>query len=449
MYSVKFFLPLYSLKKAMSVRRWYIYICLGFLFCIWSKPLAWGQTDVKFPHTPFSAYLPSDSIFAHYLHRKGIPITRNNAITILSSGSQKFQYLFQDVAKAQHLIHMEYFNFRNDSIAKLLFQHVEARVKDSVKVRAMYDDFGNMSNNRPLRKKHLIDCNARGVELRPYDPIRFPFVNHLFHRDHQKIVVIDNQVAYTGGMNVADYYIHGTEAVGEWRDMHLRLEGQVAIELQKAFLYTWNKESKQNISMDSLLRVSPPTFDTQTDTLGGRVAIVQRIPRKTPEAIREAYIAAIDAAEHTIQLINPYFTPTQSITKALKRAIRRGVRVEIMLSEASDIPVTPDAAMYKAYRLHKQGAHIYIFRGGFHHSKILIVDGRFATVGSANLNARSLRYDYEINAFLFDLPAVAKLVDIFEKDKGNSYLLTQETYRRKGFWKRMWRWAAHLLTPFL
>ena len=119
---------------------------------------------------------------------------------------------------------MEYFNFRNDSINRLLISHLAPKVKEGVKVRLLYDAFGNMSNNSPMRKQDIDTIRAQGIEIYQFDPIRFPFVNHVWARDHRKIVVIDGKVAYTGGMNVADYYIKGTAQVGEWHDMHCRIE---------------------------------------------------------------------------------------------------------------------------------------------------------------------------------------------------------------------------------
>lgn len=391
-------------------------------------------------------YLPADSIFARYLRSTGVELSKNNKITLIGSGAEKFQLLFADLQQTQQEAHLEYFNFRNDSIATLLFQQLTSCVQRGVKVRAMFDGFGNLSNNQPLQKKHVRHWNKQGIELVQYDPIVFPYLNHVFSRDHQKIVVLDNKIAYTGGMNVADYYINGLPGIGEWRDMHLRIEGAVALDLQRAFLYTWNKTTRQHLTLDSL---SPTPVPDETDTLGGRVAIVQRIPRKSPKAMRQAYVRAIDAAEHSVQIINPYFTPTSSIRKALKRAVKRGVKVEVMIPGKSDIPFTPDAAFYIANQLRKKGVRVYVFNGGFHHSKIMMIDGRFCTVGSTNLNARSLRYDYEINAFLFDLPITAELQEIFEADKEESTVLTQDEYKKKKPLRRLFGWFAHLLTPFL
>ena len=220
-------------------------------------------------------------------------------------------------------------------------------------------------------------------------------------------------------------------------------------QLQKAFLSVWNKESGQQIGGDEYFPFDRDSLDSLPPHLGNQVAIIQRVPKVSPDIMREAYIAAMDAAEHRIQIINPYFTPTVSVRRAIKRAAKRGVRVEIMIPGKSDIPFTPDAGFYFANKLRKAGAHIYVFNGGFHHSKIMIVDDRFCTVGSTNLNSRSLRYDYEINAFIFDLPTTAQLGDIFKADKQNSTIMTREEYKKRSGWKRFVGWFAHLFTPVL
>lgn len=395
-------------------------------------------------------WLPSDSVFVRYLKEQHISITNNNDMHLLASGKAKFVSLFDEIRKAKHHIHLEYFNFRNDSIANALFELLAVKVKEGVKVRAMYDAFGNMSNNRPIRRQLMEQLQDKGIEIVIFDPIRFPWVNHVASRDHQKIVVIDGKVGFTGGMNIADYYINGLPEIGQWRDMHICLEGPAVEDLQRIFLSMWNKETKQHVEGSAYFPYSlDSTYYAAPEQLGKQVAILQRRPNKSPESIRHAYIAAIDAAENTIQIINPYFTPTISIRRAIERAIERGVRVEIMIPGKSDISFTPDAAFYIANRLRKKGAHVYIYNEGFHHSKIMMIDGRFCTVGSTNLNSRSLRYDYEVNAFIMDLPITDELNQLFHADKQHSTVLTRDEYKKRTPWKRFVGWFAHLFTPVL
>lgn len=415
-----------------------------FLFSISSLFAGEEKTDID-----YTQYLTSDSAFAAYLRAHNIAITNNNKLELLSSGRKKFASLFSEIKKAKHHVHLEYFNFRNDSIGNALFNLLAQKAQQGVEVRAMFDAFGNMSNNKPLKKQQLKQLREEGIEIVSFDPITFPYVNHVASRDHQKIAVIDGITSYTGGMNIADYYINGLPEIGAWRDMHISIKGPASEELQKAFLFTWNKETKQHIEGKFYFPIDNDSLKAFPQHAGGQVAIVQRIPNISPKAIRQAYIAAIDAAKYKVQIINPYFTPTRSVRRALKRAAARGVRVEIMIPGKSDITFTPDAAFYTANNLRKKGLHIYIYNGGFHHSKVMMVDDRFCTVGSTNLNSRSLRYDYEINAFIFDLSITDQLVQIFQQDKQNSTILTKEEYAKRSPWKRFVGWFAHLFIPVL
>ena len=145
------------------------------------------------------------------------------------TGREKFIDLFETIRHARHHIHLEYFNFRNDSIANALFDLLAEKVKEGVEVRAMFDAFGNWSNNQPLKKHHLQAIKARGIELVKFDPITFPYINHAMHRDHRKIVVIDGKIGYTGGMNIADYYINGLPKIGKWHDIHMHIEGDAVV----------------------------------------------------------------------------------------------------------------------------------------------------------------------------------------------------------------------------
>ena len=389
----------------------------------------------------------SDSILIAYLNECGIRTSTENDVEILKSGHDKFIDLFEEIKKAKHHIHLEYFNFRNDSIANCLFDILEVKAKEGVEIRAMFDAFGNSSNNQPLKKKHLEKIREKGIEIVTFDPIKFPWINHVFHRDHRKIVVIDGKTGYTGGMNIADYYITGLPKIGEWRDMHIRIEGEAVEDLQDIFLDMWNKTTRQNIGGNAYYPFRKDSTDPYS--AGKEIAIVDRYPKRNPETMRRAYAKAIESAEEKVQIINPYFTPTRIIKKAIKSAIKKGVKVEIMIPGKSDIHFTPDAAMYIANSLRKKGADIYIFNGGFHHSKIMMVDSAYCTVGSTNLNSRSLRYDYEVNAFIFDEETTSELMDIFKEDQTNSTLLTSEIYKKRSLWKKFVGWFAHLFTPFL
>ena len=399
----------------------------------------------------------SDSLIVKELRSEGVSFSKNNTVTLLLTGQEKFDDLFTAIKQAKSSIHLEYFNFRNDSIANQLFNLLADKVKEGVEVRALFDAFGNMSNNKPLRKKELKNLRERGIEIYEVDPIRFPWVNHVFARDHRKIVVIDGSIAYTGGMNVADYYINGTKVVGEWHDMHCRIEGDEVNTLQKIFIKAWNKVTKQHLSGAKYYRGDRPntTFVNlkrpSVDSLNNMmVGIINREPRTSNTIIRKFYTTAIDVAKDSIQIINPYFTLNRAIKKAIKRAVKRGVKVDIMLSVRSDIPLTPDCGFYNAHQLMKRGCNIWMYMPGFHHTKVIMVDGLFCTVGSANLNSRSLNFDYEANAVIVNKEVTQELCNLFNAEKKESFLLTPKKWNEmRTPWKKFVGWFAHLLAPVL
>jgi len=394
----------------------------------------------------------SDSLFRRQMADYGIRFTEGNEVKLLMSGQEKFDDMFAHIRKAKHSVHLEYFNFRNDSIASMLFDILREKRREGVEVRALFDGFGNDSNNQPLKKYHLQSLRDDSINIYEYDPIRFPWVNHIWPRDHRKIVVIDGRIAYTGGMNVADYYINGTEQVGSWRDMHCRIEGPAVGELQHIFCRIWQEVTGENIIRQEYFRAQPAGNKT--------IGIVNREPGAVyssdgytlgrHDAMRQLYIRALDCARDSVKLINPYFTLVPSVKKALKRAVKRGVNVQIMVSANSDVPLTPDCVFRNAYKMKKCGAEVWLYKPGFHHSKILMVDGRYCTVGSANLDARSMRYDYEENAVIIDRETTKQLDDMFDRDKQDSFYLDKKSWNEfRNPWQKFRGWVGSLLRPWL
>ncbi len=387
----------------------------------------------------YSKAQTSDSLTVSQMRELGISFSKNNDVELLMSGREKFARLFEDIRQAKQSVHLEYFNFRNDSIASLLFDILREKRKEGVEVRAVFDGFGNDSNNQPLKKKHLASLHADSIEIYEFDPIRFPWVNHIWPRDHRKIVVIDGRIGYTGGMNVADYYIVGTEQVGEWRDMHCRIEGSAVNDLQKVFVRFWKKLTKEDLT--------DPKYFQGTKAGNKMVGIANREPHTSNEIMRRFYVQALDNAKDSVKIINPYFVPTNQVIKALKRCAERGVKMDILISSRYDEPLTPDIVMYNMKKLIKRGAHVWRYRPGFHHSKIMTVDGKFCTVGSTNLDARGLRYDYEINALIIDKETTLELDSKFIEDtKKSDYLSMEEWKKSRNTWQRIKGWLGHLLT---
>ena len=392
------------------------------------------------------------------LNEEHIECSDNNSIVFFKNGKEKFDDLLPAVRQAKSSIHMEYFNFRNDSIANHLFDLLIQKQKEGVEVRLLFDAFGNDSNNKPIKKKKLKELTERGLNIREYRPLRFPWFTYAFGRDHRKIVVIDGKTAYSGGMNIADYYINGKPEFGEWRDIHFRIEGDAVADYQKIFLNIWNKTTHENIHGSQYypgLSLSENALqglkqDTTKSSGKKRIMVINREPNKSPRLMRKTFVHLIDSATDSIHIINPYFTLRRPVRKALERALKRGVHIEIMVSEKCDIPITPRVVDYNVRHLNKKGANVYYFQGGFHHSKIMMIDGKTSFVGSANLDSRSLYWDFEVNALIEDSCSTQELMTIFTTDKNERCVpLTDEYWRTHLKKKRFWGWLFHFLQPFI
>ena len=366
-------------------------------------------------------------------------VYEGNSLEIITSGGRKRELLLEDIRRAKSFIHIEYFRFGNDKGGREVRDLLIQKASEGVEVRFLNNNWSGVVAIPNSYWKPLIDA---GAEIIPFTHIRhgvYKWLYRIFHQQHRKVVVIDGEVAYTGGMNVADYYIVGTEQVGEWRDMHCRIEGPAVNELQQIFLRMWKRVTKETITDTKYFQGKPA---------GNKmVGIANREPHTSNEIMRRFYVHALDAAQDSIKLVNPYFAPTSSVIKALKRCAERGVKMDILMSSKYDIPLMPDVVIYNMKKLAKRGARIWRYRPGFHHSKIMMVDGKFCTVGSTNLDARSLRYDYEINAIIIDPETTHQLEERFMQDTQKCDLMTEESLKKsQNTWHKFKGWFGHLLT---
>ena len=388
----------------------HILFAFALLFCL----LGWSQNAAERTIRDFM--------------RLGLPIYENNQVRILPTAEIKFRDLFQAVDEAEKYIYLDYFKFQQDSICGELLARLRRKVREGVEVRILFDSFGNKHSDLPLSDTLQTRIRESGISIAAFDPVRFPWINHLMHRNHHKIAVIDGKVVYTGGMNVADYYLHGKPKVGKWRDMHIRMEGPIVEAYEEVFQKMWERTLSDSPLKGEKHEASPLRGGLE----GSLVAFASRWPRESPRIMRQAYCAAIDNAEHLVQIVNPYAMLFGEIRTSLRKALERGVRVQFMVSRKSDGRVNDDVIGLEMHKLMKRGAEVYYFESGFHHSKIMMIDSLFCTVGTTNLDARSLCFDYEVNAFIFDPATTGELQRIFADDaKNHSTLLTPEVWKER------------------
>jgi len=358
----------------------------------------------------------ADSSLMHYLQAEGLVSYPARDCKLFKNGKEKFNALFADIDRAQKYVWVEYMILANDSIGQLTLTHLSEAAKRGCEVRLIIDDYKDKERHYGFSTQRGKDsiCNL-GIDFVLFDRYHYPWLNHVC-RDHRKIVVIDDSIGYIGGLNIADYYVNGKPKYGGWRDMHARLTGAAVEGLAKLFIEHYKRSGgKGNHHFSKYL------FDEDYLQRNKQFEVVfferSRITPKKQAETRNAIIAAMDAAKDTLRLVTPYFMPTHTVRQALIRAIDRGVHVEIMFSKIGDNGWLSYGNYNLAKRMVRHGAHVFLYKGEFHHSKIMMIDGQVCMVGSANLNSRSLKWDYEASAFIFSPEVTSNLNSIFTEDK--------------------------------
>ena len=377
----------------------------------------------------------SGEIVRTMLQQQGNPEFTECDIHLLPSGREKYEDLFRAVKNARSYVHLEYFILRTDSIGMALLELLGEKAREGVEIRILIDAYGNYKSPYPIPEGQLDIIRSSGIKIALFDPLRFPWLPNMYHRDHRKIVVIDGLYAYTGGMNVADYYLHGTERTGQWRDMQVRLSGSVVDEYQRIFAKIWEQTTGERLDA-ALYKASAEAAQAEEEVANdgadkATVCVVNREPGKLSRQMRQAFVAALDASQEEVRIVNPYPTGTRSVTRAMKRAMKRGVRLQLMVSANMDNRITPEVVAIQMKKLMKRGAEVYYYEDGFHHTKVMTVDREFCTIGTANLDGRSLRYDYEVNAFIFSPLTTNRLDAIFDNDLQQSKILTPRNFKER------------------
>ncbi|WP_169084368.1 cardiolipin synthase [Paenibacillus sp. PL91] len=367
--------------------------------------------------------------------------TSNNAVEIYTEGNQKFDALLKDIEAARHHIHLVYYIVRDDELGRRLVKALAKKAAEGVEVKFLYDHIGSSS----LPKRYFQELIAAGGQEAAFFPSRIPYLNlKINYRNHRKLVIIDGQIGYIGGFNIGDEYLGLNEHFGEWRDTHLRVQGNAVLQMQAQFLMDWNLAASGKIILNDLYF---PIMSEDIGTIG--MQLVASGPDTEYQQIKDAYIKMIYAAKKTICLQTPYFVPDESLMTALKIASLSGVDVRIMLPSKPDHFFVYWATHSYLGELLAGGVKCYLYEKGFLHAKTLVIDGKIASVGTANLDIRSFKLNFEMNAFIYDTQTSAKLQRIFETDMENCTKLTVEIYGKRPLMNRFKESISRLLSPIL
>lgn len=366
--------------------------------------------------------------------------TQDNIIDILTDGQDKFDKLMKDIQNATSHIHMMYFIFQNDTLGRAIIDLLTQKAREGVEVRLLLDAMGS-SKISPVM---LNEYKKAGGKYSFFFPSKIKVFNlKLNYRNHRKLVVVDGKIGYLGGFNIGNEYLGKKKKIGYWRDTHLRITGSSVYDLQMRFILDWRFASKEDLDI-SLAYFNEPEREGHTG-----IQIVSSGPDSKHEAIKHGYLKLISSAKERIIIQTPYFVPDYSILESLKNAALSGVELSVM------IPCKPDhvfvywATYAYVGELLDAGAKIYIYNNGFLHSKMICVDGKVASVGSANFDIRSFKLNFEVNAFIYDSVAVSHLEEIFYNDIYYSEELTIEKYRIRPVSVKLKESVSRLLSDLL
>lgn len=370
------------------------------------------------------------------------PILVGNQVKIYTEGEGKFAELLEDMKKAQDHIHLEYFIIKDSEIGRKIREVLIQKAQEGVKVRLLFDDIGSW--RLYLRPSFLREMRKAGCEVASYFKARFPFIHQSFnYRNHRKLCVIDGKAGYVGGINIGDEYLHKDPKFGFWRDTHLRLCGPSVYMLQLVFLTDWFIATGER-------PLSEQYFPPLSEPKGRSVIQIAVSGADLPqETIYQAYFYAIAQARESIYIQTPYFVPDEGLLTALKTAVLAGVDVQIMFPAAIDHFCVHQASLSYLEEVMALGAKVHFYEDGFIHSKVVLVDGEMASVGTANMDIRSFMINSEINAFIYDDETVEKLYQIFADDLTHCRTLDFEQFRRKSLWQHGKESFCRLFSPLL
>lgn len=359
------------------------------------------------------------------------PLVQGNLVSLLVGAEKTYASLVLAIDAAEREVHLEFYAFRKGVTTQRVIDALERAALRGVKVRLLYDAFGSIGVNSSLKtlRKH-------GGQARPFfplDPIRRAATINL--RNHRKLVVVDGTLGYCGGINVGDEFV-------PWRDVMMRIEGPAVAPLQAIFLEDWFFAAREELDNDA----SFPPLTHHGETV---MQIVQSGPDESLETIHRLYFTAIASARSSVWISTPYFVPDKAILLALQTAALRGVDVRIVLPAHSNFPITKWAGESFFEELLDAGVRIFEYGPEMLHTKALIVDGRFATVGSANLDVRSFRLNFELIAVLYDPHWVEELTRLHQEDQARSKQLSAAAWNTRPMSARIKEGVGRLFSPML
>lgn len=370
----------------------------------------------------------------------GLKPTKNNEVVVLKNGKATFDAIFHALETSDKYIYLLYYIFEEGELADRLFVLFRKKIANGVRIKVIYDSIGSYS----LSKKYIKELKAIGVEVYPFLPFRLGrFLASVNYRNHRKIIIVDGEVAFTGGINISDKYLKGDLVLGKWHDMHLQLKGASVLDLQVVFAIDWFLVSGDTSELEvELPRLSKP--------IGNQIVqIVYGGPDDYFSPIGQTYFSLINNATKYIYITNPYVIPGTAILRALEVAANSGVDVRLLVSAKADSVLVKWSVRSYFESLLKAGVKIYQFPDGFLHSKIIVSDDEIVSIGTANMDIRSFEQNYEVNALVYDKKTAHLLKREFLNEVEHSPALVYDTFKNRPYLDKLKEGIAKVFSPLL
>ncbi len=370
---------------------------------------------------------------------QGSPYLANNEVEIFTNGRDKFDAFKRDLIAAKRYIHIQYYIIENDKIGNEVADILKAKVKEGVKVRVLYDHVGSFHFDMSYFKK----LRRAGVDVYPFMKITFPeFANRINWRNHRKIVVIDGEIGYIGGMNIADRYVEGCK-LGKWRDTHLRVRGDIVAALQVSFAIDWNFMKRELIEA--------PVAMVEPGSIANPIGMQLVTSGPTSQWVNMAFVfqKAIDSARQCVYLQTPYFLPSDSLLKALQVAALSKVDVRLMIPRKPDSILLRYASYSYVAQCLKAGIKIYFYEPGMLHSKVVVIDDDLVTTGSTNFDFRSFEHNFESNVLLYSEEFNKRMKAVMLNDMRECTRISLRAWRKRPLWQKAVESVVRLFGPLL
>ncbi len=368
---------------------------------------------------------------------------KSNKIDYYNFGQDMFPYLLRDLKKAEKFIFMEYFIIKEGTMWGEVLEVLVEKASQGVEVRLIYDGMNEFVN---LPHRYPKDLATYGVKCKIFDRIR-PFVSTAYnYRDHRKILVIDGETAYTGGVNLADEYININPPFGVWKDNGLKVAGPAVATFTRLFLECWNL-GEEEYDFGDYIQIAENSTKYE-DEKGYSIPFGDN-PLEKDKIAEQIYLEIINTAKKYVHVMTPYFVIDETVSNALIYAVKRGIDVKIMIPHIPDKKVAYAITKSFRKRLVREGVKFYQYTPGFVHSKAIVSDGKKAVVGSINMDYRSFYHHFENGVYMYNTEVIGKVEKDFQDSLSECREDTPESIKKEPIFGKMVGAVGRLIAPLI